>query len=124
MAAIDWVALSRLVPELALVVVFGIFTLKLLERQDDKDKVRDVAFLEAISTQATAFLQNTKKQDDEWRDWLKIEREGHSASVARLSDEMKNLVTAVGVNNALIAQHDIWERTLTGVDRGKAMRGD
>lgn len=124
MAAIDWVALSRLVPELALVVVFGIFTLKLLERQDDKDKVRDVAFLEAISTQATAFLQSTKKQDDEWRDWLKIEREGHGAAEARLSDEMKNLVTAVGVNNALIAQHDIWERTLTGVDRGKAMRGD
>lgn len=99
MIGIDWAALSRLVPEVALVLVFMWYA-----QQRDK-----------------ANVDAQKERDDEWREFLREER---SVREAMLRDErasraenanvignkIDNLAAVAVATNALLAQHDQWAR--------------
>lgn len=99
MGTVDWGALTRFVPEVALAVIFGIFVLRLLERQDKRDAERDRYFIETL-----------EKRDTEWRTFMRDEDERHDSELERLTTEVRNVATLVSATNVLVAQHDIWER--------------
>lgn len=111
MSAIDWGALSRLVPEVALVLIFMWYT-----RERDK---------------ATTAAQ--KERDDEWRGFmreersvreqlLKEERQARAESTARIADEVKGIATLLSANQALLIQHDSYTRLVGGELLGKSAR--
>lgn len=80
----DWVSLSRLVPEIALVAIFVWFTLERDKRQGQQDKDRDVL----------------------WQTFLKEEREQRNVFSTRIAEEVKaNTAALLVMNNVLIA-HD------------------
>jgi len=80
----DWTAISRLVPEIAVVVVFIWFILEREKRQDERDT----------------------KRDQLWRDFLKEERDQRSTFSTRVADEIKaNTITLSAMNSVLI-MHD------------------
>lgn len=96
---IDWAALSRLVPEIALVLIFMAYT-----RERDKSS-----------------QQAQRERDDEWRAFLREERDvretmlreeraKRSESTARIAEEVKSIATLVTATNALLIQHDTYAR--------------
>lgn len=109
---IDWAALSRLVPEVILVLVFMLYT-----RERDR-----------------TFLSSQEKRDSEWRDFLKEERavrekmqkeerdnriemikeerQARSESASRLAEEMKAMGQVLASTQALLVQHDAYTRCL------------
>jgi len=80
----DWSALSRLVPEIAVVVVFIWFILEREKRQDERDKNRDQL----------------------WREFLKEEREQRNVFSTRIAEEIKTNTTTLAGMNALLVAHD------------------
>lgn len=110
MTGIDWAALSRLAPELTLVVIFCAFVLASLRlliwwldrrevAQSNKDARRDKTFLDAID-----------KQSADWRSFMDVERVRQAEGMSKLAHEMVNLAALVRDTNGLIVQHDAWER--------------
>jgi hypothetical protein len=96
---VDWDTVTRFVPEVTLAVIFGLFVLKLLERQDKRDAERDAGFIHAL-----------EKRDAEWRGYMAEDRDRHGAGLGRVADEVKNVASLVAATNALVAQHDQWAR--------------
>lgn len=96
---IDYGVLSRFVPEVILTVIFGLFVLKLLDRQDKRDVARDGTFIAAL-----------EKRDSEWRAYMADDRDRHGANIGRIAEEVKTLAGVVGGVQALLVQHDTWVR--------------
>lgn len=82
MGAIDWSSLSRLVPEIALVVIFIWFTLERDKRQDASSEKRDAA----------------------WREFLKEQREQNNLAIARIAEEVKDNTKALAMMNKAIIE--------------------
>ncbi len=125
---IDWVQLSRVVPEGAIAIMFAAFVIIMLnradkqesdreasataretmraqwraadqERQDKKDAERDARFLAALA-----------ERDGDWRDYMGVERTRQSEGVALMAKELEHVATLTALNNTLIKEHDTWER--------------
>lgn len=129
MEAIDWGALSRLAPEIALVVIFGIFVLRLLDRQDKRDNRRDMLYEDrersrnAISdardetrdqhetARDAAYLASLEKRDLEWQRFMERQELSHAKAILRSVDEIEKLGHLVTATNTLIVQHDTWARS-------------
>ncbi len=91
----DWASLSRLVPEIALVVIFVWFTLERDKRSQNADALRESA--DRISND---------RRDEMWRDFLKEERASRSEFSKRIAEEVKaNTLVLSAMNTTLIA-HD------------------
>lgn len=117
METIDWAALSRLVPEAILVVIFGVFVLRLLERQDKRDQQRDkLAEAHESARDARevardlAFLNSLEKRDTEWQRFMERQELSHAKAITRSVDEIEKLGHLVAATNTLIVQHDTWAR--------------
>lgn len=117
MDTVDWAALSRLVPEAVLVVIFGFFVLRLLERQDRRDKARDqlseaheAARDAREATRDAAYLNSLEKRDLEWQRFMERQEMSHAKAITRSVDEIEKLGHLVTATNTLIVQHDTWAR--------------
>lgn len=136
MDAIDWGALSRLAPEAVLVVIFGVFVLRLLERQDKRDNRRDTLadereqardkLSEAHETardtreaaRDAAYLNSLEKRDLEWQRFMERQELSHAKAISRSVDEIEKLGHLVTATNTLIVQHDTWARNEADKRRG------
>jgi len=103
LTGVDWAALSRLVPEIVLVLVFMWYT-----RERDK-----------------ANVQAQKERDDEWREFLreergvregmlKDERASRAESTAHIGSKLDTMAGLASATNALLVQHDQWARLEAG----------
>lgn len=134
---IDWQALSQLGPGVIAVVVFCLFTLAMVDRQEAHNKRRDAeatrerkerndSWIQAIKdinvdNQAAAekrdavYIDASKDRDVAWHTWQIEERDYHAGSMGRMAEEIKMLAASVNASNALLAAHDAFVR---GQDRG------
>ena len=110
MNAIDWVEVSKLAPGIAQVVIFVIFVLKLMERQDKRDSKKDAAFIKSIEDSNKAWQKTIDDRNQEWIEALDRNDASHAKSIGRLADEVKTVGGAVAVANTLITAHDQWEK--------------
>lgn len=121
---IDWIELSRAIPYAGIAVVFAVFVLLLLERQDKTSVERQKLADAKDATRDAVFLAGINKQADDWRVYLReerdLDREARNQGQARLGEEIKGIALAVSATHALISQHDIWERTF--VEHASAAR--
>jgi len=103
---LDWAALTRLVPEIAIVVVFVWFTL-------ERDKLDRTSRKERDERDLTARTE----RDKDWRDFLSTQRgaftdslttlqAGHREGMARLAEEVKAMSVLQSGMNALLVAHD------------------
>jgi hypothetical protein len=106
LTGVDWAVLSRLVPEIVLVLVFMWYT-----RERDK-----------------ASVDAQRERDEEWRtflseerkvrqDMLHDERQARGENTTQVVSEIKSLSALVQASNAtaastnaLVVQHDTWAR--------------
>ena len=99
LTGVDWAALSRLVPEIVLVLVFMWYT-----RERDK-----------------ANVTAQKERDSEWREFLreerlvreamlKDERASRNEGTVAVGGKLDNLAVLATATNALLSQHDSWAR--------------
>ena len=84
----DWVALSRLLPEIALVGIFVWFVLELSKRQFDSQEARDT----------------------QWRDFLSQQSKQSNEAIGRIAEEVKAMTAHVAALNNLLLAHDLKER--------------
>lgn len=107
---IDWATLSRLVPEVALVLIFMWYTRERDRANSDERQKRDAT---VGATQ--------QHQHDEWRaflaeerqvrqEMLREERQARAESTARLADEVKSIAVLTAATHATVTQHDQWAR--------------
>lgn len=99
---IDWVALSRLVPEVVLVLIFVYFTMERDKRAEAAETARTVLRLEEM-----------RSRDADWRQFLIEERQWRSDAMARIAEEIKQIGKDMAASNALLVQHDSWVRMRT-----------
>lgn len=85
---IDWPTLTRLVPEIAIVLVFIWFTL-------ERDKRRD---------------SSEEKRDHLWREFLSKQQERYADALARLAEEIKESTKTQAGMQAVLIQHDVQAR--------------
>jgi len=95
MTAVDWAGLSRLVPEIALVVLFIWFTLERDKRSGTHDDKNHLAWREFLSVQRDDFLKALREDNA-------IYREG----MGRIADEVKAATGMLREMNTLLVQHD------------------
>ncbi len=95
MTGLDWGALSRLVPEIALVVVFIWFTLKRDTAAAERNQRNHVEWRQFLDEQRESFLAALQDNNG-------IYREG----MARLAEEIKTLNKAQLIMNSLLQTHD------------------
>ena len=92
---IDGEGLSRLVPELALVIIFVWFTLERDKRESENDKAGRVEQLKFLDVQRTDFLSALREDNV-------IYREG----MARIAEEVKGNTNVTRELLTLLSQHD------------------
>lgn len=80
----DWTSLSRLVPELALVIIFVWFTLERDKRQ----------------------AASEERRDKEWREFLKEYKDSNNLALGRLADEIKANNGSIAAMNGVLIAHD------------------
>lgn len=111
---IDWIELSKLLPGLVAallaMVVFVFLMLKVLDRQDKRDDRRDAVFIASIKEQRESWQSVLAMKDDQWRNAIEGFHGSQMASVSRMVDETKLLGGLISATNALVIQHDQWER--------------
>jgi len=95
MTAIDWAGLSRLVPEIALVIVFAFFNYKRDELFWKKENERDIARGAAETKRDVAFLEA-----------LHFQQRIHGEGMGRIAEEVKAATASLTQQHALLAQHD------------------
>lgn len=81
---IDWAVLTRLLPELALVIVFIYFDLERDRRQMQKDE----------------------RQSKEWREFLTTQQNQNGVALARLAEEIKGNTIALNELSTRVAAHE------------------
>lgn len=95
MDGVDWGSLARLVPEVIIVLIFVWFTL-------ERDKRA-----EAAETQRQIYRkENEARRDEEWRTFLREEREWRASTSKEVANELKELTQVVVNTNALLVAHD------------------
>ena len=95
MSAVDWAGLSRLVPEIALVIIFIWFTLERDRRSSANADKDHQSWREFLNIQRGDFLQAIREDNA-------VYREGMS----RIADEVKATTGLLREMNVLLAQHD------------------
>lgn len=95
---IDWSWLSRLLPEVAIVLIFVWFT----DRRDAKAAEKE-------SELNRQRIQERQERDKEWRDFLKEERSWREASLVRLTEKIDSVAQGVSSVHSLLVSHDTWE---------------
>ena len=110
MTAIDWAALSRLLPEALLVALFMYFT-------RDQQKAHREQILELLNHSEAGraearsdFLKTNKDARDDFLKEMQVERQERHSDDITLNSKMDSLAALVASTNALITQHDTWER--------------
>lgn len=91
----DWTSLSRLVPEIALVIIFIWFTLERDKRVAIFNEQREARQLEA-----------NIRQEANWQAFLKDQRELNNAAITRIAEEVKSNTMVISTMNNLLISHD------------------
>src|SRR5216683_2744871 len=118
MTNIDWAALSRLAPELiVLIVICGVMILtidRIYKREKEREKERaverkerDKSFADERKERDDAFLAALALRDHTWHAWMTEERQYHTKGLQDISADVKALSLLVTATNALIVA---WER--------------
>lgn len=113
MNAIDWAALSRLAPELVLLLIICAFMVVLIDRIYKREKElgreraaerkeRDSANSKERGDRDDAFLAALTSRDLTWHQWMSEERSYHTIGLKSVTDELKTLSALVMATNALI----------------------
>lgn len=110
MTAIDWAALSRLVPEALLVALFMYFTRDM--QKANREQIRELLDKsEAVRSEARAdYLQANVESRNDFLDAIKVERGERHVDDTTAQAKLDSLSALVAATNALITQHDTWER--------------
>ena len=95
MTGLDWAALTRLVPEIAIVTVFVWFTLERDKRQHDESKSNQSEWRRFLDEQRESFLAALQDNNDLYREGM-----------GRLAEEIKALTLQTNSMNAMLSMHD------------------
>lgn len=136
---IDWIELSRAVPYAGIAIIFAVFVLVLQEKQDKKDREREQRddAREAARTLARRTEQERQDAKDisrderfikafsdlarDWQETLGNYTSQQSQGMALISRELERIGNVGMLTNALVKEHDTWERAVFEAGR---RRGD
>ncbi|MBI5954358.1 MAG: hypothetical protein HY865_22100 [Chloroflexi bacterium] len=82
------------------------------ERRDTRQAERD------LNRDAT-LQQERKDRDEEWRQYLKEQREQNNAALGRLADEIKTIAEKVAQLHGVLSAHDAASRERTLIANNK-----
>ena len=95
MTGLDWAALSRLVPEIALVAIFVWFTLERDRRASSNAESNHKEWRSFLDIQRNDFLTAIREDNAVYREGM-----------ARIAEEVKAATGLIRDTNALLLQHD------------------
>lgn len=103
MTTLDWSALSRLVPEIALVAIFAFFNYKRDEMYLKKENERDAA--RSLSEEKRDAERNRyqAEQRQAFLESLRLQQETHTRGIENIVQDIQSLTHVV-------TAHDEWER--------------
>lgn len=83
------------------------------ERRDQRQAERDLKRDEAL-------LQERTARDDEWRQYLKEQREQNNAALSRLADEIKVIAEKVAQLHGVLSAHDAASKERASFSKNKS----